>query len=174
MKLAIYFTKEHPSPLITTTTHKLITRAAKNGHAPQAANTPTNVRSSTSVTTFRIGKILQVFGTFLKASISFGQNFKTSLGNFYAFGRISVVSNGPIFKNNLTIWSHWVPPTCSCTPASSWRRNPSRRRSSSWSRGRWRRSRTGLRCPPAWTGPTWQCRSSKSFAPSESLGHKTR
>ena len=33
--------------------------------------------------------------------------FKPTLANCYAIGQVSVVINGPILKNNLTIWSHW-------------------------------------------------------------------
>jgi len=36
--------------------------------------------------------------------------FKPSLANCYALGQISIVLNGPMFKNNLAIWSQgwWV------------------------------------------------------------------
>ena len=60
----------------------------------------------------RFGKILCVLGQFLKAQTITWQNFKPTLANCYAIGQVSIIKNGPILKNNLTICSHCSPLVC--------------------------------------------------------------
>ena len=54
------------------------------------------------------GKILKVFGQFLKSWFPSWQNVEPIWQRFYAFGQSYIVTNGQILNNNPAIWSHCV------------------------------------------------------------------
>ena len=57
----------------------------------------------------QFGKSLQVFGKILTVYFLFGKMLCLLWQICDIFGLIFIVSNGQIFKNNLTIWSHCLP-----------------------------------------------------------------
>ena len=59
----------------------------------------------------RFGKSLQILGKNLPFYFFFGEMLNLLWQICDIVGLIFSVANGQIFKNNLTIWSHWVEQT---------------------------------------------------------------
>ena len=51
---------------------------------------------------------IHVFGKFLTVYFLFRKMLSLLLQIWYIFGRIFIVADGQILKNNLTIWSHYM------------------------------------------------------------------